>query len=158
MIDRRRFGRLLAAAALAAVAAPTAGAQGPLFATLGEARAAMFVLEDFLDGDASIGEIARLYADTVEYFDKGALKRAEILDIRRNFLSRWSSRSYAPDLSTLVVRRDGENRYVVQIEVDFTVQNAAAQVAGRSLVDLTVVERGDAFEVVREGGRVIVQR
>lgn len=155
---RRALGALGAAALAASVAAAGAArASGPLFSTLDEVDAALFVLEDFLNGDATIAEVARLYADQVTYFDEGILARTTILDYRRDFLSRWSSRSYTPDLATLLVRRDGERRFIVQIEVDFMVRNAAAQLSGRSLVDLTIERRGEEFEVVREAGRVLVQ-
>lgn len=150
----------LAAIALATAlwtAPQPAHASGPLFATREEAEAALFVLEAFLDGDAGLEELAALYDERVVYFDTGLQSREAVLAYRRDFLARWSERAYAPDLSTLVVKRDGAGRFAVSVEVDFTVRNAAALLRGRSLVDLTVEKRGDVFVVVREAGQVITQ-
>lgn len=144
------------AAGIAAAPAPAA-ASGPLFATREEAEAAFFVLERFLDGSAELETLGQLYADRVIYFDTGEQTRDAVLAYRREFFSRWSERDYAPDLSTLVVKRDGSDRYAVSVEVDFTVRNAAALLRGRSVVDLTVERRPSGFAVVREGGRVITQ-
>lgn len=148
---------LAAALASAAPSAASAQAAAALFATRAEADAAFFVLEEFLDGAASLDAIAALYADSVDYFALGPQPRDQVLAFRRDFLSRWSERTYDPDLATLVVQRDGDDRFSIRIEVDFTLLNAATQLSGRSLVDLTVERRGERFVVIREAGDVLVQ-
>lgn len=152
--------RVAAALAFGAVVAPAGFARasgGALFASQDEAEAALFVLERFLDGGASIDEIADLYAEEIDYFAVGRLKRERVLDYRRAFLSRWSKIAYTPDLDTIVVTRRGEDGFLVVVEVDFLVSNASAELRGRSRSEITLSRRGEGFAVVGEGGEVLQQ-
>jgi hypothetical protein len=133
-------------------------AAGPLFATRDEAEAALFVLEAFLDDDADVEKLRSLYADSVQYFDMGQLERSKVIALKKDFISRWSRKFYFPDLSTLLVKRDGEHSFAVKVEVDFKLESVATDLEGRSLVDVTLARQGRNFLIIREAGKIILQK
>ena len=124
-----------------------------------EAAAAMFVVDRFLNGANELRDVRRFYGESVFYFDQGVQSRDEVLADKRAYFERWPQRSLTPDLATLKTRpipgSDGRMDVEVRLEVDFDVASGARSASGRSTVVLILAERGDAFIVLSEGGRVV---
>lgn len=120
-----------------------------------QARAALFVLDEFLDTGSKLEEVSRRYAQIVSYYDRGRLSRDAVMRDKAAYMRRWPVRRVRPDLRTLVVTTSGDGVFEVAVEIDFEVTNDHAQIAGRSIVDVVVRYRGDSFEVIGEGGHVI---
>ena len=122
----------LVAAALIVGAAQTAWAEArsvsePLKTPL-EARAAMFVIDQFLNDENDLEAIKAFYGESVFYFREGAQSRAEVLADKKAYLERWPRRRFEPDLGTLRTRLikgpDGRSDVEVSLEVDFEVSGA----------------------------------
>lgn len=161
---------LIAAAAFAIghVAAPKAEAQAasgqavsvskPLPSKI-EVDAALFVLEEFLDGGNSVEKIETFYGEYVFYFDQGVRSREQVMEDKRIYIGRWPDRVLTPDLSTLETRPvpggDGRVDVEVKVEIDFDVSGPGRTANGRATVALLLAERGGGFIVLSEGGRVI---
>lgn len=131
-----------------------------------EAAAAWFVVEQFLNGSNDLRAVRRLYGETVAYFDQGEQRRDQVMADKRAYFSRWPKRIFTPDLGTLRTRtiagpdgrQDGDVEVEVKVEVDFDVFGPNRRANGRSEVVLRLAERGDAFIVLAEGGRVLRRR
>lgn len=164
------FARWIAAVALATglAAGPAAWAQtaaataGPFgsaqVADLEQADAALFVIEEYLDGDNSLEEISRHYADVVSYYDLGPQSLETVLTDKAAYLRRWPRRVFAADLGTLVVANIDEDIHAVTLEVDFEVTNARSSVAGRSLIEIVVRKTEGGHRIIAEGGQVLSRR
>lgn len=143
---------------LAAVAA----AQGAVgYATVADddqARAALFVLDAFFDTEATLEELSGRYAQRVSYYGAGEVSRDAVLKDKAAYLRRWPVRRVRPDLPTLEASASGDGVFEVAVEIDFEVVNDESRITGRSLVEIVLRERGDGFEVIGEGGRVIRRR
>lgn len=146
---------------LLALAAAPAGAQTAraLLPDLGQADAAMFVIEAYLNGENTLEDISSQYAQVVSYYDLGAQSIDTVLNDKAAYVRRWPQRAFFPDLNTLAVTViEPDNIYSVAVEVDFDVSNDRASVAGRSLIEIVVRRAGEGFEIIGEGGRVISRR
>lgn len=147
--------------AQAEAASGGAGATRPLTSEI-ETSAAMFVLEEFLDGANTLERLKPFYGEYVFYFDQGVRSRAQVMEDKRLYIQRWPDRTLTPDLATVETRpvpgTDGRIDVEVKLEVDFDVEGPGRSASGRSTVSLLLAERSGGFIILSEGGRVISRR
>lgn len=122
------------------------------------ARAAIFVLENYLSEDNDLSAVAAQYADTVYYYDLGPQSIESVLADKSAYLQRWPVRRFGPDLETLTVLEVAEGELRVSVEVAFDVANSTRQISGRSLIEITVARFAAGFKIVAENGRVLSRR
>jgi hypothetical protein len=121
-------------------------------------RVARFVNEFYLSGeDRSSDELERLYATSVDYFDKGEWPRARVVADKRRYYSRWTRRSYRMLRETLQVeRRAGPDKvYDVAFEYTFDVGSQSRTSRGRGRALLTMDLGQDGGRITRETGKVL---
>ncbi|MEL6980485.1 MAG: hypothetical protein AAGM38_17690 [Pseudomonadota bacterium] len=127
-----------------------------------EADAAFFVIEEFLDGGNTLDRLEKFYGEYVFYFDRGVRSRAQVLEDKRLYVTRWPDRTLTPDLSTLQTKSvkggDGRIDVEVNLEIDFEVSSPIRSASGRSTVSLLLAKRSGQFIILSEGGRVISRR
>lgn len=125
-----------------------------------EARAAMFVIERFLDEENELDDIKAFYGSTVFYFREGVQSLDEVMADKKAYLERWPERRFNPDLRTLRTRliegSDGRRDVEVRLEVDFEV--AGANRRGRSRFDGVGFSGDDALDRSDEPRRRRVSR
>lgn len=116
------------------------GVSAPLGTSL-EARAAMFVIDRFLDEKNDLDDIAAFYGESVFYFREGVQSRAEVLADKKAYLQRWPNRRFFPDLTTLRTRLiegpDGRRDVEVRLEVDFEVAGKRRDLRRRNRLEDT---------------------
>lgn len=125
------------------------------FETAGEAAAAFFVVDVFLDAAAAPEDMRDWYADSVRYYGRGAQERSVVLTDKGYYITRWPQRSVTPDLATLVVSPSPGGVYDISIEADFSVSNDATVVSGRMIIELTLEEGPRGLRITRENGRIL---
>ena len=121
-------------------------------------RVAKFVSEFYLSGERRSDEdLERLYAATVDYFEKGRWSRARVIADKRAYYAKWTQRRYTMLRETLrVARRAGaEKVYDVDFEYTFDVGSPARTSRGRGRALLTMDLGQDGGRITRETGAVL---
>lgn len=121
-------------------------------------RVARFVDEFYLSGEQRSDEdLERLYATSVDYFDKGRWPRARVIADKRAYYAKWTRRSYKMMRETLrVERRAGIDKvYDVAFEYTFDVSSSARTSRGRGKALLTMDLAQEGGRITREAGTVL---
>ena len=125
-----------------------------------EARAAMFVIERFLNEENELDDIKAFYGSSVFYFREGVQSFDEVMADKEAYLRRWPDRRFDPDLRTLQTRLiegpDGRRDVEVRLEVDFEVSGAGRH--GRNRFDGVGYSGDDAIDFADEPIRRRVSR
>ena len=121
-------------------------------------RVARFVNEFYLSGEQRSDEdLERLYAASVDYFDKGRWSRERVIADKRAYYAKWTRRTYNMLRETLrVERRGGLGKvYDVAFEYTFDVGSPARVSRGRGRALLTMDLGQDGGRITRETGTVL---
>lgn len=105
-----------------------------------EQRITDYIVHDYLRG-------VRLYADTVDLFENGAMTREAALKDWERYVQRWPQRRFDLIPGTLQIVSRAGNRYVVRFSATFIVSNGGKQISGRTDYALTLISAGGRFHI-----------
>lgn len=95
------------------------------------------------------------YADTVDYYDKGAISRASVIADKSGYLEKFPEQSHDLDPSSLRITPEGEGRYAITFAYSFAVESATQRIEGTGETELGVRIVNGNIVIVREKGRVL---
>ena len=133
---------------------PLAGLANPM------QRIEAFIANDYLGGDiASVAHLRSIYADQVDYWDKGTVPIGAVIAEKLAYARKWPSLTYRLKPGSVSVERasDRAGSYRVEFQYDYRVANGGSAVEGVGRGELVIDLSGPEPRITREGGAVLTR-
>lgn len=98
------------------------------------------------------------YAERVTYYKRGAIARAELVAIAREYERKYPTRIYEVDEKSIQLRAEPSvNGCYIKFEYTYIARNNAEERSGRGASEFTVRRAGNRFEIVQETGDILTR-
>lgn len=105
-------------------------------------------------GAASPDELLAMYADEVDFYKKGVVKKDFVREDKVRYFERWPGRSYTLAARPTVTPVQGANRTRIEAPVRYQVKNGERTGAGEALFVFEVINDGGTPRIVFEDSTV----
>ena len=105
-------------------------------------------------GAAEPDELLTLYADEVDFYKKGVVKKDFVREDKIRYFERWPKRTYTPSAAPTVTPVPGTDRVRIDAPVRYQVKSGDKSASGEALFVFEVVVRNGAPRIVFEDSTV----